>query len=133
MKKFLTALAIVLLACSCNKDEGLADILKDGTVRLCISGVSQFTYNPLTCQLGFCREKCEFRAFTDNMSDFFTLSLDRIPSSTGEFAVADITWTSPSSIGHKEKIALETVKIEGDKIWLWDSGSKISAVVRVLE
>jgi len=123
----------LILFCSCDRQSILNDIVSDSTVRLAINGYNVFTYDALTCQMGFCRGKREFRVHTDTMSDYFVITLDKIPVSEGEGVTADITWTSPQDVGIKKNVALETAKVEGDKIWLWNYQARITAVVRILE
>ena len=129
----LTLMILALVVCSCDRNKEMQALVQDGTVRLTVGGVTQFTYDPSTCQMGFCREKGEFRMGTDNMSDYFILKVSAIPTSEGEVVSGDLVWTTWSSIQSKNRIALEAVKLEGDKIWLWNSSTRIGAVVRVLE
>ena len=44
--------------------------VENNDIRLQIGGTVQFRYDPLTCQLSFSRDRLEFRAQTDNTSDY---------------------------------------------------------------
>lgn len=133
MKRLLIILSVSVLLSSCDKNAELREVMEDSTIRLSIQGVTQFAYNPTCCQIGFCREKKEFRVHTDNMSDYFVVTLDRIPAVLNSTVTGNIIWTGSSSLERRENIALEVVKLEGDKIWLWNGQARIAAVLKVLE
>ena len=77
------ALAATLVLSGCIRDRLLpAFVGKDG-VRLEIAGVPQFVYEENGCQMAFNAEKREFRAHTDNMSDYFCVTLNAIPVQEG--------------------------------------------------
>jgi len=133
MKKILLILAVSVLMYACDRNAELRSLTEDATIRLSVQGVTQLTYDPSTCQLGFCRQKCEFRVNTDNMSDFFIITLDRIPAVLNSEVTGNIVWTSSSKLEHKENVALEVVKLEGDKIWLWNRQEGVEALVQVLD
>ena len=129
----IMALAATLLLSGCIRDRLLpAFVGKDG-VRLEIAGVPQFVYEENGCQMAFNAEKREFRAHTDNMSDYFCVTLNAIPVQEGETVMGDLRWTTSTSINSRNRIALEAVKVEGDEIWLWNRQSQTALVIRVLE
>lgn len=132
-KSPLAILILVLLFCGCDRNKEMQVLVEDGTIRLTVGGYNQFVYDAATCQMGFCREKGEFRVGTDNMSDYFILTVSEIPSSVGQVVNCSLIWTTWSSLESKSRIALEAVKLEGDKIWLWNPQARIGAVVRTLE
>ena len=67
------------------------------------------------------------------MLDYFVLTLDAIPASVGEKAVANILWSVPGGESSRNRITLEAKRIEGDLIWLCDDGRHTAAVVKVLK
>ena len=137
MKKPLSIIlvaAIAACACSCRqRGVDMSAFTSDPTVRLCASGAPQFVYEPNTCQIGFNRAKGEFTVFTDDQTDYFVVTVDEIPTQKGQKVRGSASWTTPSSIEKYNNIALEAVKLEGDRIWLWCSDQKLGAVVKVLE
>ena len=73
----------------------------------------------------------DLRVNSDNMSDFFILKLNEMPSGEGQRINGAATWTTGDNL-HYKKTIFEVVKLEGSKIWLWSSESRIAAVVQVL-
>lgn len=128
------AAAIVACVCSCRQHNvDMSAFTSDPTIRLTSSGVTQFTYDPRTCQLSFNRTRGEFAVFNDDQTDFFVVTVDAIPTQKGHEVNGSVQWTTASSIEDHKNIALKAVKLEGDKIWLWCSDLNLGAVVRVLE
>lgn len=134
MKKFLPFVIILLSLSSCREPEPDPIVLTDGTPRISVRGTDRFTYNESSCQLGFNRDKAEFRIHNDNMSGYILVDLDRIPSAAGETVMAEsIQWTTADDVELRKNIALEVLKFEGGNIWLWNSRERIAVVVRILE
>ena len=132
--KILLAALVLVSGCTCEKQkEDLTAFMADTTVRLSRSGTPQFVYDARTCQLGFNRSRCEFSAFKDDQTDYFILTLDSIPTQEDEEVHGSLSWTTSSNISILKDIALEAVRIEGDRIWFWCSAMNLGAVVRVLE
>lgn len=134
MKKVLYILLLLpALLCSCVKDDFRPVFIQTEETCLMQRGSTVFSYDPLTCQMGFNREKNEFRVHTDNMSDFYIVTLDRIPVQLGEKVEGTIVWTTETSIYTRKKITLEAVRIEGERIWLWHEQSRTGVTVSALE
>lgn len=130
MKRFLVILSAILLAsCSGRLDHSF---LEDPAIRLTVNGDICLSYEETDCQLGFNAQNCSFCVMTDNASDYYILTMDRIPHSEGERINADITWTTVSSIENRKGIAFKVMKLEGDTIWLWNSDERIAVCVRTL-
>ena len=127
----ISFLMVAALFWGCGQTDLSDDFKQNGQLRIEIKGYVTFSYDPLTCQLGFNREDCEFRVNSDNMSDFFILKLDEMPSGEGQRINGAATWTTGDNL-HYKKTIFEVVKLEGSKIWLWSSESRIAAVVQVL-
>lgn len=124
---------ILLLCCSCGRQRRVNAFMEHDELRLQVAGKVQFRYDKLNCQLSFSRDRNEFRAQTDNTSDFYTVRLNFIPTQVGETVTADLSWTTDTDILHRKNLTLEVVRIEGDKIWLWSDSSRIGVSLRVLE
>lgn len=134
MKKILMTALAALALCSCGNERDLPLFIEDDTIRLEVSGATVFKYEPNTCQLAFNREKALFRVHTDNMSDYFIADLDQVPSEVDQELTATLSWTTGSNVTTRKNIALKTVMIEGDKLWLWSgSGGQFALVIRVLD
>ena len=136
MKTRLSILALCLLSlCACDQQgvTELAGFITDDTVRLEIDGVRVFTYDEDGCQLAYNEKRCEFRAHTDTMLDYFVVSLSAVPSRIGAKVNATIVWSTDAGEKAKENITLEAKRIKGDVIWLCDASRRNAVVVRVLE
>ena len=77
-------LPLAFLFAGCKEADLSEDFKMNDQLRMEIKGYTVFRYDPLNCQTGFNREKCEFRVHTDNMSDFFAIQLDAMPSGLGQ-------------------------------------------------
>lgn len=135
MKRFLILLMIAVTGClcsSCVDDNSIPEFTKDERIRMTYGGREMFVYNPLTCQLAFNREHCEFRAHTDNMSDYITVKFDMLPEHSDQEVTATVTWTTDTSVETRKNVTLKVVRLEGDKVWLWGKSSRIAMTVRIL-
>ena len=74
----ISFLMVAALFWGCGQTDLSDDFKQNGQLRMEIKGYVTFSYDPLTCQLGFNREDCEFRVNSDNMSDFFILKLNEM-------------------------------------------------------
>lgn len=135
MKNFRIVLPafLALLLASCNNNTPVGPFIADDTVRLEIDGSAVFLFDENTCQLSYNASRCEFRAFTDTMLDYFELTLSEIPDRPGNKVTASVTWSTEAGERHKENVTLEAKRIRGDMIWLCDDGRHTAAVLRVLE
>lgn len=125
---------VALLACAaCVKDNSLSEFRATDELCIMIKGYTTFSYSPLTCQKGYNSTQHEFRVHTDNMSDFYTVRLDRIPTGTGQEVYGTVRWTTGNNIHSKKNVPFEVVRLEGKRIWLWSSKNSIAAVVDILE
>ena len=125
--------AVLLVSCVQQGVTDLSDFMQDNTVRLEMDGKTIFRYNPSDCQLAFNEKRCEFRAHTDTMLDYFVLTLDALPASSGQTVNGVLAWSTPGGERTKENIALKAVLIRGDVIWLCDKSYRNAVVVRVLK
>ena len=123
--------ALLLAGCAGNR---MRDAFEDGDeLRLMVGGQVVFTYEPNTCQLAFSRAQKEFRAHTDNMSDFFVVELSEVPTQLGQRLTANLTWTTDWEVLTRKNLTLEVVRLEGDEFWLWSTAGRIGVTVRILE
>lgn len=134
MRRFAAILLLTVLTWACTKTDGFDKSEASSNVpRFEISGKTMFEYIPATCQLGFNREKKEFRLNSDTMSDFVVAKLSAIPSQKGQKLTADLEWTTERDTKTKRGAAFKVEKLEGDVCWLWDKSDKITLVVKFLD
>lgn len=123
-------LAAMLLSSACRPAAPYESFsLSDGLL-LQVNGSECFNYSPAACQIFCSRDTRTFRAGTDTMSEYFEVTLSAIPTEVGQSVSGNISWTSGSKILSRNSITLEAVRLEGDKIWLWNGQNKLGAVVR---
>ncbi len=133
MKKFalLTSiLAAILLSSACKPATPYEAFSLSDDMMLQVNGSVCFNYSPAACQLFCSRDTRTFRAGTDTMSEYYETTLSAIPTEVGQSVTGNISWTTGSRISSKNSITLETVRLEGDKIWLWNGQNKLGVVVR---
>lgn len=130
---YILTLLCLLSLCACNDSRRINAFTESDEIRLQTGGSVQLRYTPLTCQLSYSRDLKEFRVHTDNMSDYFCLSLSEIPVSEGQTVSGDLVWTSPRDVLARKNLALETVRLEGEKIWLWSRSARIGICVRTID
>lgn len=137
MRKILTTLTIALAVCSmlssCTGTKVDPEFLQGTTDGLDVKGNSLFTYNQLTCQTSYNSEKHEFRTFTDNMSDYYCVTLDTTPTAEGQKVKGDITWTSDSEVVTKKGLTFHVEKFDRNgRMWLWCRKESIGVIIQTL-
>jgi len=130
---FILLLIFGTILFACNEENIDEAFLLDNQVRMESSGTEIFRFNSITCQEFFNADNCSYSVGTDTMSDFFAAKFNTLPVQEGQTIYGSIKWTTPTSISTKENVALSVVKLEGDRIWLWSSTSRIGMVVRFLD
>lgn len=125
-------MALCMVSCHATKVD--PEFLTTNTTGLTVKGSTVFTFDPLTCQTAFNREKGEFRVHTDNMSDYYCVSLSTIPTSQGQKAKGDIIWTSKSQVQTKRDLSFQVEKVDrSGRLWLWSRKEAIGVLVQILD
>ena len=132
LNTFTLLIGIILLAsCQGKVDPEFIGLQDFG---LQVKDTKVFTYNSLTWQTAFNRERCEFRVHTDNMSDYYCVTLNTVPSSEGQKVKGSIVWTSSSDVITKSGLNFSVEKIDrAGRIWLWCKKERIGAVIQALD
>ena len=127
---FFILAALCLSSCSrtLEPDSGF---VASRDVQLKVAGQVIYTYDPVTWQLGFNRETCEFRALDDGMNNYFFVTCSGVPSSVGQKLEATVVWSSGSST-QSVKGKFEVAKVQGDTYWLWCGDKKVQTGVTVV-
>ena len=134
----LPLLPCLLLLCTvllpaCGDQRMQSAFSENDDIRLMVGRDIPFVYEPATCQLAFSRDRKEFRAHTDNMSDFYAVRFTELPTIQGQTVTADLTWTTERDVLTRKNLTLEVVRIEGDQFWLWSNSGRIGLCIRILE
>lgn len=137
MRKLLTYifLAFALLTASSCQDRLKNDkvFISSDDVLLKVGTKVEFEYNKYNCQLAYNDQRKEYRASTDNMSDYFVLRLSQAPTSKGQKITGSISWTGDDYLRNLNNISFEVVKINESKAWLWNQPNKVAVVIRRME
>jgi hypothetical protein len=129
---FLFIAAALMLSC-CGPRHGYdRDFVESDVISLTVNKVKAFEYDPSTCQLGYNDARREFRVSTDNMSDYFVVTLSKIPGGKDEQVTGSITWTGDDYNHTLNNLSFEVAKIESGKIWLWNQSNKLAVVIQIL-
>lgn len=132
-KYFPLIIAALLMLCGCQDERLISAFSARDEIRLQVGGVEQLCYDPLTCQLGYNVDNMEFRVHTDNMSDFFSVRLTQIPTEDEQYVTGSLTYTTKTDIVRKSNVTLRVVRLEGDRIWLWNQSSRIGIEIQLLD
>lgn len=129
----LSAAVVILTLDGC---QGKVDptFVDSSEICLRVKDEKVMTYDHLTWQASFNREKCEFGMHTDNMSDYWRVRLNLVPTAEGQKTKGDIIWTSQSSVNEKEGLTFTVEKADrSGHLWLWCRKERIGVVVQVLD
>ena len=130
----LAALLGCLVLSSCTGGKADPDFVATTDCNLRVKGEVVFKYDPLTCQTAFNRRKCEFRVHTDNMSDYYCVTLNLVPTAEGQKAKGNITWTNRSDVVTRKDLTFHVKKADrAGRLWLWCRKEQIGVVIHVLE
>lgn len=133
MKKIVPIVLFCLcIMLSCTTHTYTPDFLTDDTIRLEVGKKRMFTYTPSECQYAYNLDRHEFRAHTDNMSDYFIVRLNETPTREAQEVMAlSMEWTERNGMNKSKKnIVLQVVKLEDNTFWLWNSRDGIKVTVR---
>ena len=135
MKRLFTILAFIALMMlgACDDSRIRNAFVENNDIRLQVGGTVHFRYDPLTCQISFSRDRREFRAQTDNTSDYYSIVLSEIPANIGQRVSGNLTWTTETDILTRDDLDLEVLRIEGDQVWLWSSSGRTGVMIKLLE
>ena len=129
-------LAFGLAAVSgCVKGYGFEKLQENSDIGLMVKGSYAVRYDEANFQMGFNEDRKEFWVTDDNMADYFILAFDEMPSEEGQTVTASIEYTTSDDIRSKVGIEFRVTKTDlaEGKIWLWNAGGKIGAVIPVPE
>lgn len=133
MKRLILLLVFALSAISCEMSREMEAFSAKTGIRLEIKQSVVFAASEDDIQLAFNRHNREFRAQTDDMSDWFCVQFERMPHNEGDEVKASVSWTSSLGSGRKNKITLRVLKTEGDTMWLWEPNAQTALTIRILE
>lgn len=122
-----------LMLLSCKGKELQSSFGEEEIPHFEMGGDDVFVFDPLRCQTACNEDDRQFMVFTDTMSDYYIVTLEKIPTETGTTVKGTIVWTSDFDIEKKSDVKFTVERIDPNGwIWLWNSSSKIGVAVQRL-
>ena len=131
MKHFGVLLIGIICIAGCQEYDIEEILLNREDISLTVRGKDELVYDPATFQLGYNGRTNEFRVFSDDLGNWFSLRCDSRPSAQGESIKGDIKWTSTNTTRSKNGITFSVEKTDAEgHIWLWCKEEAIGVVVK---
>lgn len=128
------AISFMSLTLSCHEREVVIDSLEkelflksevDGLYR---NGAGILVMDEKLHQKTYNLDRNTFRLQTDNQSEYFNAEFESLPKNKGVQILTKLTYYSEEEES-TSTLLLECSKIEGRKLWFWDSNEKIGIIV----
>ena len=135
-ERLLLIAGTIVLTALVSSCQGKVDpaFVSSSDISLRVKDETVLTYDPLTWQASFNREKCEWGMHTDNMSDYWRVHLASVPTSEGQKARGSIEWTDNSSVNSRSDVTFTVEKTDrSGHLWLWCRKERIGVVVQTLD
>lgn len=127
------AIAASILAGCKPEYEPDPSFLSSDRIMLVIGGTEKMSYSPEYGQLGFCRELKQFRVSNDNMSEYYVLTCNAIPTAEGQTVKGSVKYASGTSSYVRNDLSFKVEKMDmNGNIWLWCKEKGIGVSVRTL-
>lgn len=108
-------------------------LLEREDLSLTVKGELQFSYDPLTCQIGQNVTENEYRIYDDILSNWLIVKCDEKPTHEGQKFQATISWTTSDDVRKENDLEFEVHKIDSKgKIWMWNNSKDIGVVIQEL-
>lgn len=136
MKRFalyILAFAALTLAHSCSPYKIDEILMSRDDVSLTIEGLPVFVYNEDKCQLAYNTERNEYRAMTDDMTDYFILEANQKLTTIDQQFTADLTYTTSGSPTTLKELSftIEKISNESGLVWVWCKEYAIGIVAKL--
>lgn len=136
MKRFalyILAFAAMTLAHSCSPYKIDEILMSRDDVSLTIEGLPVFVYNEDKCQLAYNTERNEYRAMTDDMTDYFILKANQKLTTIDQQFTADLTYTTSGSPTTLKELSftIEKISNESGLVWVWCKEYAIGIVAKL--
>lgn len=133
MKRIGLILIGILCLAGCQQYDIEEILLQREEISLTVRGTEVLVYDPATFQLGYNSQTNEFRVFSDDMGNWFSLRCESRPSAEGETIKGDVKWTSTNTTRSKNGVTFHVEKTDSKgHIWLWCKEEAIGVIVKEL-
>lgn len=133
-KTFITisAAIAILSATSCVKEKMDPSFVEGTNICLMVDGKTIHTYDRETWQSSFKEKAIQYRVFSDDMKNYYTMVCDQKPTSTGQAVTASLHWATNGKDENKmDKLKFTVKKIDAETgaIWLWCKQKSIGVTI----
>ena len=127
----MLASLLALTGCKCYDVDVI--LLEREDLSLTVKGELQYSYDPLTCQIGQNVTENEYRIYDDALSNWLIVKCSEKPTHEGQELNATISWTTADDIRKENDLEFEVHKIDSKgKIWMWNNSKDIGVVIQEL-
>ena len=128
------SIVLLLVFISCRKDEdssgvaNLDEFISKQEAGLFGYGGFLFKYTPLECQISINIKRQQIRLQNDSQTNWLHVHFSRFPKMEGESIELELRYRAGGDeiVNHT---AMETVRAEKGKYWLWDSENNMGIIV----
>lgn len=126
----IAALAAIFVT-SCRPEDKIdPEFMGTKNISLTVRSENKFYYTENKCQLGYNASKNEFRVSNDDMSEYYIVTLESMPTEVDQKIKGNISWTESANIVTKNGLEFKVGNISSDGCyWLWNSKNEIGAIV----
>ncbi len=130
---FVSFVCLILAGCEKQHSPDPKFIVSND-IALSINGHVKVKYVPETFQIGFSRDKRQFRVHNDTMSEYFIMTCSELPESEGQNIKCTLKYTCDGKANYFGSMTYNVAKLANDgTIWLWNSKKSIGVTVKVLK
>ena len=136
MKKvalFVTVLAALVSVSGCNSYDVNEILISRNDISLTVKGNQVFIFDADRCQYAYNSGRNEYRAMTDDASEYFVLRAHEKLSYADQEFTADLIYTENQKVKTQAGQVFKIEKIDDQKgmIWLWCHSRSIGLVIKV--
>lgn len=133
MYKLIYILIAILALTGCQRFDVDQILLERNDLSLTVKGELQFSYDPLTCQVGLNVSENEYRIYDDALGNWFIVRCDERPAYEGQELHATLLWTTIDDMRKENNLEFEVHRIDSKgKIWMWNDSKDIGVVIQEL-
>ena len=133
MVLFMTLLAALVGVGGCNPYDVNEILISSDDISLTVKGDPVFVFDADDCQYAYNSGRREYRAMTDDVSEFFVFRAHETLSYVGQEFTADLTYTADHKVKSLTDQVFKVEKIDEGKglVWLWCQSRKAGLVIKV--
>lgn len=128
-------LLALMAAAGCHPDHKPDNLfLECNDIGLYSKGSMRMKYDPKTGQLGFSKDKCQFRLHNDTMSEYLIVTCSKLPTTVGHEITASLKQATDKVIAYRNNLSFTVEKMADDgRVWLWCGKKNFGVIVKELK